>query len=60
MRDLSNNDAVAVSIELFASVYEDNFSKFFCNIDELWKKVENSDKPISDAELEWVLIDLPI
>lgn len=60
MKYLFSNDAVAASTELFASVYEDNFSKFFCNIDELWKKVENSDKPISDTELEWILIDLPI
>ncbi len=42
-------------------IYKNNgFEKCFCNVDMLIGKMESNVTPISDSDLEWILIELPM
>lgn len=42
-------------------IYKNNgFEQCFCNVDVLIGKMESNVTPISDSDLEWILIELPM
>lgn len=65
MSDISR--AVDALKEDFASadnlvneIYEKYFSRYFKRESDLYAKFRDADDPITDAELEWILISLPL
>lgn len=45
---------------LINSLYESNFSEFFVGAREVFARLDSKLHPITDEELNWILIDLPV
>jgi hypothetical protein len=45
---------------LVNSLYEHNFSEYFKGSREIFSRLDSNSHPITDEELNWILIDLPV
>lgn len=44
----------------YNSVYDEMFGKYFNDVNQLYRRMQSDKHPISDDELSWVLISLPL
>ena len=57
--DLSNDDIQSVQ-KYYNDIYEQHFSSYFSDSHDLFERLQSKSHPITDDELSWILISLPI
>lgn len=65
MNDISNAMAALkedfeASDKLVNDIYMSYFKKYFGHVDGMYEKFQDTDVPITDKELEWIITSLPL
>lgn len=53
-------EEIDATIEWCEHEYNDRFGVYFKDIKDMRKRFQSTDQPITDKELSWILIDLPM
>lgn len=56
----SAKEDIDVATDWCNQLYADNFAKYFSEAKTLFSRLKSDTKPITDEELSWILISLPI
>lgn len=54
------NESIAAVTDWCSTAYSDNFMKYFTISEDLYNRLNSEDRPITDSELEKILIDVPL